>query len=1023
MRRPSLLLAPLLVVGSLALAAPAAQAFSATFAAAVCTGDYNITSVITTPTDPGSSNCMGAPSTYYTQSGGHPLSGVTDFIVSNSGGVPDANISKVRVDLPAGLISNPQATPQCTDAQFPSCPASTQLGVVRLELYTLGMDSFFGASVYNMVPPAGTVSEFSFNVPVANVRTDIIGGVRSTSDDGLFFTIAVPSSSPSAEIVRSTLIFWGDPGDSAHSSGTTTSIGWSCDPVSGPLMSNPTCLPPSSGTSNSSTLSGTPFISLPSGCVPAGQVTTLTLTDASNNTAQATSTTPVPATGCRDVPFSPSLTVTPSTTQHDSPTGLAVDLHVDRSGDTDPTKFQASMLQNAVVTLPSGMTLDPSAANGLSACSPAQFGQGSDATPTCPAASKIGNVEIDSPVLANPLAGTIYLGCDGAAPTPCPASTGLSYLYIYANDATSGVTQKLVGTVTADPTTGRLTTTFSNQPQVPFSDFKLNFNSGPNAPIANPLACGASTVTSSLTPYSGNAAAAPTSTFTIDADGKGGACPQTLPFVPGLIASEATAQAGAFDSPFTVTISRTDGQQYLQRIAVALPPGLLGAIANVPLCAEPAATRGACAATSAIGKVSVLAGPGTDPVNQAGTVYLTGAYGGAPFGMSIVVPAVAGPFNLGTVVVRAGLAIDRNDAHVTVISDPLPQVIGGIPLRYKSIAITINRSQFIFNPTNCSPLSILSTISSASGAGATPSTPFQASGCGALPFSPALHVALTGAKETGAGGHPGLAADVTSSPGQANIRSASVTLPNSLQVDLAAASGRVCSPAASQSDTCPANTIVGSATIVTPLLSQPLTGPVYFAQGTGGSPLPSLLVTARGQVALDLRSQTTIGAGGGLDTTFSPIPDAPVTTFFLQLNGGSQGILAVTPGKSLCHGVQTVTAAFLGQNGATKNLAVNATTPCGPQARLLGIRVVHHTLRVRLRIPGAGNVKVSAPGMKAVKRHFGGAKTVTLTLGLTRAASARLLKHPKLELRAQIRYTPTGYPTQTIQSRKVTIRR
>jgi hypothetical protein len=1013
MRKLSLFLTPCLLVGCLAAAAPAAQAQIGVqgFGAAVCQGDYNITSVITTPDDPASSNCVGAPGSYYTQSGGHPFTGVTDFIVANNGTAPDANVSSIRVDLPAGLISNPQATPQCTDSQFPSCPSNTQLGVVRLVLFTLGMDEDFGASVYNMVPPAGKVSDFAFNIPVANVRTDITGGVRSTSDDGLFFTIAVPSSTPSAELVRSTLIFWGDPGAAAHS----PDIGWSCDPTS-----LTTCMPPASGPSTS--LAGTPFISLPSGCVPAGQVTTLTLSDGTNQ-AQSTSSTPVPATGCQNVPFQPSLTATPSTTQHDSPTGLSVDLNVDRSGDTDPAGLQASMLKDAVVTLPPGMTLDPSAANGLSACSPAQLGQGSDAAPTCPDSSQIGTVEIDTPVLANPLRGTIYLGCDGAAPTACPASTGLSYLYVYATDPVSGVAQKLVGTVTADATTGRLTTTFANQPQVPFSDFKLNFNSGAHAPIANPLACGSSTVTSSLTPYSGNAAAGPTSTFTIDADGKGGACPSTLPFAPGLAASEATTQTGEFDSPFTVTISRTDGQQYLQRIAVALPPGLLGAIANVPLCPEPAATHGTCGATSAIGKVAVLAGPGTDPVNQAGTVYLTGPYDGAPFGMSIVVPAIAGPFSLGTVVVRAGLAIDRNDAHVTVISDPLPQVVGGIPLRYKSIAITINRPQFLFNPTSCSPLSILSTITSATGAGAMPSTPFQASGCSSLPFSPALQVAFAGTKETGAGGHPSLVANVTSTSGQANIRSASVTLPPSLQVDLAAAQGRVCSPEASQSDSCPANTIVGSATIVTPLLTQPLTGPVYLVEGAGGSPFPSLLVNARGQVALDLRSQTSIGTGGGLDTTFSAIPDAPVTSFQLQLNGGKQGILVVAPGMSLCRGAQGVTASFLGQNGATKNLVVNASTPCGPQARLLGIRAVRHTLRVRLRVPAAGNVTVSAPGMKSVRRHVGGARTLTLTLKLTRAATARLHKYRKLKLQALIRYTPAGYPTQALRSRKVAIRR
>jgi hypothetical protein len=914
------------------------------------------------------------------------------------------------------LISDPQAVPQCTDAQFPSCPAGSQLGVVRLELYTGGMDQYFGASVYNMVPPTGKVSDFAFNVtlpPLLNIRTDIVGGIRSTSDDGLYFTIAVPASAVPAEIVRSTLIFWGDPGDSAH----IPDVGWSCNPLS---LTN--CMPPTSGTT---ALSGTPFLSLPSGCVPAGQVSTLTLSDASNDQAQASSKTPVPATGCNNVPFKPSLSVTQDTTQLDTPTGLHVDLKVDRSGDGNPSGLAASTLADAVVTLPQGMTLNPSSANGLTACPPGQFGHGSDAAPTCPASSAVGTVEIDTPLLPvdSPLIGTIYLGCDGSGATPCPAQNGLAYLYVYATAPTAGVTQKLVGVVTADPTTGQLTTMFANQPQVPFSDFKLSFKGGPTAPLANPLACGSSNVTSSLTPYSGNAAASPTAAITVDADGKGGACASPTPFAPQIAQAAATSQAGAFDSSQVITITRADGQQYLRSISVQLPPGLLGIIGSVPECTGAAAGRGGCAAASAIGNVIVLAGAGPQPVWETGTVYLTGPYNGAPFGLSIVVPGVAGPFNLGTVVVRAALSIDRNDAHATVMSDPLPQILGGIPLRYQAVAITINRSHFLFNPTSCAPLAVASTLGSATGTVASPTSPFQATGCNSLAFTPGLHVSLQGATQTNTGGHPTLDVTVSQPSGQANLSSASVTLPSSLAVDLAAAQGRICSTADSQADTCPANTIVGSATINTPLLAQPLTGPVYFVQGGGASPLPSLMVALRGQVAIDLRSETAINSSGRLVTTFPAIPDAPVSSFELTLAGGSQGILVVSGSRGLCTKAQTVDANFGGQNGKSEVVSVNAAAPCGKQARITRVTVHRHTLRVTVAVPAAGSLSAGGAGLRPVQQTVPGARTVTLTLSLTRTASKRLTKHGRLKVKATLHYTERGFATQTLQARARTIRR
>ena len=972
-----------------------------------------------------------ADTSYYAQAGGHPFEGVTDFIVANSGGVPDANVSNIRVDIPPGLISDPQAVPPCSSPNPSTCLSSSQLGLVRLELYspTTHTDQWFGASVYNMTPPAGKVSDYAFEIPLVNVRTDIIGGIRSgveqfagvpnlSADDGLYFTINVPSSVLPAELVQSTLIFWGVPGDSAHA----PDAGWSCSPAN--ILTNPTCAPPASNATHN--LSGTPFLTLPSGCLPAGQVSTLTLSDSSDQ-AQATSKTPVAATGCTSARFDPSLTLTPQTTQSDSPTGVTVDVHVPQ--DPNPNDQATSTLQTATVTLPPGMTLNPSAANGLAACSPQQFGQGSDAAPSCPAASKLGTAEIDTPLLPSnhPLTGSVYLGCDGSSPqTPCtPATPGgplTASLYVYVTDPAEGIDQKLVGSVTTDPSTGQVTTTFANQPQVPFTDFILDLNSGPTATLATPLSCGSATTTSSIVPYSGNAGAAPTSSFSVSG------CPQPTPFAPGLAVADGTLQAGAFDNPLTLTFTRADGQQYLGGISVALPPGLLAVLGNVPQCTEPQASTGDCPAATQIGDVAVEAGAGSEPISQSGSAYLTTGYNGAPFGLSIVVPAIAGPFDLGTVVVRAGINVDRNDAHVTVVSDPLPQVVGGVPLRLRAVSIKIDRPAFVINPTSCASRSIGATLTSTQGASASLSSPFQANDCPALPFSPTLSVGLARNYQTTNGGHPTLTATVTSALGQANLSSASVTLPLSLALD-PNNSQHVCSVAASQTDSCPASTAIGSATVTTPLLSQPLTGTVYLVQGIRTGPqgqqirtLPALLIPLRGQVAIDLRGQTSVDSRSRLVSTFPTLPDAAVSRFTITINGGSHGILVVTGGANLCHRRQVAGAAFTGQSGANLSAEETISVPCAKRASVKRIRAERNSVRVQVAMPQAGWLRASASGLSSARRKTRRASRVWLTLRLTPSAAVRLRRTGRLELRIRLAYTPRGWPTQTIYTRRITIR-
>ena len=990
MRRRSWLIA-LLAGMLLGVGAPAAHAYSVTsWTAGTYGGDY------TGPSDTG----------YYTQAGGHPFEGVTDFSLSTNG----STTQTVRVDLPPGLVSNPQGIPQCSDAQFPACPSDTQLGIVKLSVSLAGVTTYIGASVYNMVPAADQVSDFAFDTVAG--RTDIIGGIRSASDDGLFFTISVPSI---ATLESSTLIFWGVPGDSAHD----PQRGWGC---LSPVVD--LCSPPASATSHD--LSGEPFITLPSGCVPAGQVTTLTVDSVAGEQAKATSTTPVPATGCADVPFAPTVTVTPQTTQADSPTGVSVDLHVPQN--QDPGGLSTSDLEDASVTLPPGMTLDPSAATGLRACSPAQLGRGSDAAPTCPAASRVGTVEIDTPLLAAPLTGSVYLGCDGAsAQTPCPASTGLASLYVYA--AAPGVTQKLVGAVLANHQTGQLTAAFVDQPQLPFSDLRLNFTGGPAAPIANPLACGTATTTSSLTPYSGNAAATPSTSFKVDSNGAGAACARPIAFAPSFTVTPATTLAGAFDSPLTFAFARADREQYLDQISSALPPGLLGLISRVHQCAASAATAGTCPAATRIGTAGVLAGAGSAPITQTGAVFLTGPYAGAPFGLAIVIPAIAGPFDLGKVIVRAAIEVDKTTAQLTIASGPLPQVVGGIPLRLRRVDVTIDRSGFILNPTSCAASSATATLTGALGATASATNPFQATGCGALRFAPALDVSLTGEGQTAPGKHPSVIATLTSGLGQSNVHSASVTLPLSLALD-PKNSSHVCSVADSQADACPAATRIGSATVQTPILSGPLTGPVFLvqgirtiAQGQQVRTLPALLITLRGQVALDLRAQTSVDPRGRLVTTFPAVPDAPISRFTLQIMGGRHGVLVVTGNKGLCRHAQTGRATLESQSGRSESRALKVTTPCPRGARVTRLGVRGRTVRVRVAVPAGGRLRISGRGLTPVTRTVRKAVTVSFSVHLAPAERAKLRRTGSVKVRLRIRYTASGGEAQTIVTHAVGLRR
>jgi hypothetical protein len=501
-------------------------------------------------------------------------------------------------------------------------------------------------------------------------------------------------------------------------------------------------------------------------------------------------------------------------------------------------------------------------------------------------------------------------------------------LFVVANG--DDVTIKLKGQVKPS-SSGQLTTVFSDNPQLPFDNLDLKFFGGPLAALANPESCGTFTTTSDLSPYGAPAAAdaAPTSSFQI------AGCQNPTPFNPSFAAGTTNATAGAF-SPLSVTFGRQDSDQELSSITATLPPGLFAKIAGVTQCSNADAAAGTCPASSQVGTATAGSGAGSHPLFLGGKVYLTGPYNGGAYGLATVIPAIAGPYNLGTVVVRQSLRIDPNDAHVTAVSDPFPTILKGVPLRIKTVNLTLNRPDFTINPTSCQTFAITGTIQSVNGAVSRASSPFQVGSCASLPFSPTLGIKLSGKGQTKDGKHPTLAATLTApSSGQANLKSAKVTLPLSLALD-PRNTETVCSVAAAAAINCPSNTIVGTASAVSPLLPDPLSGNVFLVQGIRTNKqgqqiktLPSLLIPLKGDVQLNLRAQTAV-SNGRLVTTFPAIPDAAVSNFKLTINGGSHGILVITHGKNICKSSQFDQSALGSQSGKKQSGKFKMGTPaCG----------------------------------------------------------------------------------------------
>jgi hypothetical protein len=879
-------------------------------------------------------------SLFFEQASGHPQIGFTQFIVKQEpapiiGEVPVGNLKTVRVDLPVGLSVNPQATPERCDlkkVEHPgNCPALSKVGTSEVTATNplTGLSvTLPKVSVYNLIPENGEPARFGLTIVNNDIFLD--AGVAWDGDYHEFFTIQVAKLSLGpglevARILRNRLDFEGRAGNGTFI--TTPSTCYDHESAPYAHVYSTFLRADSYEHPDPNFPSGSPFIEseLPPNTNPKE---------------------------CGTVPFDPSLGVDPGTAQTDSPAGPTVDVRVPFEVPSPAEKLQprtkqaSSDVQKARVTLPAGMGLNPSAANGLQTCSNAQFGLHTRNPVGCPAASRIGTVEIDTPPLPNgSLSGPVFVGQQLSRD---PLSGDEYRIFVDAESARYGVSVRLVGNVAADPQTGVLTTTFDDAkfaglPQVPFSSFRLKFNGGPHAVLTSPPTCGPNTASSLITPWSGNAAAAPSGKFVLTNAPGGGACAKTLgarPFAPSFGTNDSNPKGGAF-TQFAMNVGRNDGNQELKGVDVTLPPGLTAKLAGVRYCpgkaiAAAAASSGAaeaanssCPDSSLIGRAAVSAGSGSDPYHTTGKAFLSGPYRGAPLSLAVITPATAGPFDLGSVVVRVALFVDPETARVHAVSDPLPHVFGGALLDIRSINVKLDRPKFSLNPTNCSAFA---TSGALRGGGSNPldpaafssfavSSPFKVNGCENLEFKPKLFMRIFGG--TRRAKSPKLRAVLVARDGDANIGRSAVKLPKPIFLEQASLAN-VCTRVQFAAHDCPKDSIYGFAEATTPLLDGPLKGPVYLRSSS--HELPDLVAALNGQVDVVLDGRID-SVKGRMRTTFDTVPDVPVSKFVLTIKGGKKRGLLVNS-TNLCAKKYKVIARFTGQNGKKRNMKPKLRTPC-----------------------------------------------------------------------------------------------
>lgn len=882
---------------------------------------------------------------FFEDASAHPNYGFTQFIVAHSseevllGKVleqPSNELAYVRVELPVGLAVNPGATGRCPIEVFEAGAEGCRSygaevgksGVTTAVTSLVPIPPFEGITavpVFNLVPKQGQAARFGLELLGNEVFLE--GDIASSGDYHEGFTIKVPHALPLETssipvlggllgkivpglILKNRLVFNGRAGDGTFITTPSTCHGQAFT---------------ESGSEYSTLLRAASYAEIESGeQFPSG--------------AGAYLESPIPPgtspKNCNSIPYTPSIGVAPGTAETNSPAAATVTVAVPHIA--KPTGQDDSTTQAASLALPVGMGINPSAAaavNNLKTCDNSQFALHSTQAISCPAESRIGTATIASAALPEGnLEGPVFIARQESTD---PASGNEYRIFIDANSARYGIDVRLLGHVAADPVTGRLTTTITEIPQVPFTSFRLDFVGGQRSVLSSPPTCGPNTSGARMTPYSGTAPVTPTASFNLTATPGGGACATSLaarPFAPSFAAAPKSSQAGAY-SPLHIAIGRGNGQQELKGATVVLAPGMIAKLAGIPYCpasqiAAAANTSGAsqaakssCPAKSEIGTATVQAGTAATPLSITGKVFLSGPYHGAPLSLAVITPATAGPFDLGTVVVRVALLVDPESTQVTAVSDPIPDVFGGSQLSIRSIAIDLSKKEFTLNPTSCDQLTSNATLA---GGGANPavaaawssfaaSAPFQTSNCKALDFHPKLVTRfLGGKKQTRRAGHPKLQATLTARAGDANLAQAVVTLPPSEMIDQGHIK-TICTRVQLAAAQCPAGSVYGHAKAESPLLEDPLSGPVYLV--SSNHVLPDLLADLQGQVDVRLHGVVKSVKGHRIQTTFSPIPDVPVSTFTLTMEGGKKGLIVNS--RNLCQHKYFSKLNFLAQNGKT----------------------------------------------------------------------------------------------------------
>lgn len=941
---------------------------------------YSITKEPTTPAE--------AEAEGYLQAGGHVPYGVTDFKVATTGSlpkeVPTSIVEHIRTDVAPGLATSPAAVPMCSNGQFgteeipgselftePKCSASTKIGVNQVTVYLASaeIDLALEGFAYNLEQPKGRASNYGVAIKLPKAITEqelkeafekeghplekehpglekhyeeeqwyshtlIEGNVEwgtetKGTDQGDYHDYFEIKVSPALPLISSRLLFYGRSGQ-------------------GDFITNATSC-------------------------PGHNTTTLTLTDLANQTVRGTYTTPVGLRGCKgeapfkEPPFFPGFSLTPGVSGSDQPDPLTTEFTIPQHPGAE--ELETAQVDTAGLTLPEGMTLNPSAAAGLEDCTTAQARIHSEQFGVeCPSGSELGTVTLNVPGLPEgSLIGKVYLGGPLTAPETGPITGPPYIIYVVANSVRYGVSVRIKGEVKPNETTGQLTTVFDENPEQPFTNLKIEFNRNVLTAVANPLMCGTPEGSTSFTPYT--AAAAKNSTFGVSITG----CGASLPFSLGQVTEDETSMAGAHTS-YDFTLTRKDGEQYLSKVKTTLPEGLIGAIPDVVQCGEPQAAQDACGSASRIGTATVAAGAGNFPFSFSGPVYLTGPYNGAPFGLLVPIEAAAGPFNLGKVVTRATININPTTARVTSEAT-LPTIVKGVPIRLRSLSVDVTRQGFLDNPTNCSTLATESSLTSTSGTVQSGlSSPFQVEGCGGLAFKPTF-TASTSGKHSKANG-ASLVTTLTQLPGQANVKSVLVTLPKALPSRLTTLQ-KACLAKVFEAN--PYNCTkespgseVGTATAVTPTLPGVMKGPAYLVSH-GGEAFPSLeLVLESNGVRVILEGKTNI-KNGITTTNFESTPDVPVSSVTVNLPMGPHSALTTEKlTTNLCTAKLVMATKIVGQNG--KELKQNTTiAPTGCGVQIVGQKVVGNTVYLTIKTFAAGRISAGGSGLKTVYRTLSSA--------------------------------------------------